>query len=357
MGGRGLRFLAGPGALETIRRDGFDPARVRVVPGASGGPKWLVLGRLDRVLLPRLLAGRSAPLFLLGSSIGAWRFACWAQDDPAAALDRLEASYLAWRHGPGDRAPEITRGTRAMLDRLLGPDGARQVLSHPVLRLSVMAVRGRGLLASDRPAAMMPGFAAAALANAVSRRALGLFFDRALFADPRSRPPFAGLDGFPRLDVPLSQANLAPALMATAAIPAVIDGVRDIAGAPPGTYRDGGIIDYHFDVPFLGARDDGLVLYPHFIDRVVPGWFDKKLAWRRAAAAHLDRVLLLAPDPDWVARLPHAKIPERTDFNRFDNDTRIAAWRRVVAEAERLADDFLEAVDGGTLPDRLEPLV
>ena len=52
--------------------------RVMGVIGASGGPKWLVLHGLDRVLFPWLLANAnaSAPLHSVASSIGSWRFAC-----------------------------------------------------------------------------------------------------------------------------------------------------------------------------------------------------------------------------------------------------------------------------------------
>ncbi|MDH3932208.1 MAG: patatin-like phospholipase family protein, partial [Chromatiales bacterium] len=76
-----LKLRAGAAALAQIRRDGFAPEAFSVMAGASGGPKWLVLSQLDRVLAPWILEDRVAPLFLLGSSIGAWRFACLAQSD------------------------------------------------------------------------------------------------------------------------------------------------------------------------------------------------------------------------------------------------------------------------------------
>ena len=47
-----LSILAGPKALAELREHGLSPARVRVFVGASGGPKWLVLYGLDRVLFP-----------------------------------------------------------------------------------------------------------------------------------------------------------------------------------------------------------------------------------------------------------------------------------------------------------------
>ena len=89
-------------------------------------------------------------------------------------------------------------------------------------------------------------------------------------------------------------------------------GVRDIAGATAGLYRDGGIIDYHHDLPH--SDDNRLTLYPHFYDYIVPGWFDKKLKWRRPSAANVDRTILISPSRDFVAKLPNAKIPDRRDF-------------------------------------------
>jgi len=45
-----LVFLAGDRALEAIRSRGLSPEDVEVVAGAAGGPKWLILSRLDRLI-------------------------------------------------------------------------------------------------------------------------------------------------------------------------------------------------------------------------------------------------------------------------------------------------------------------
>lgn len=37
----------------------------------------------------------------------------------------------------------------------------------------------------------------------------------------------------------------------------MVMGVRDPPGAGPGTYRDGGLLDYHLDLPY---EDRGVVL-------------------------------------------------------------------------------------------------
>ena len=67
--------------------------------------------------------------------------------------------------------------------------------------------------------------------------------------------------------VALSESNLADSILATGSIPMVLSGVSDIAGAPPGIYRDGGVIDYHLEL------DTGEKIRPiqaHFLE-VFPG--------------------------------------------------------------------------------------
>jgi len=100
------------------------------------------------------------------------------------------------------------------------------------------------------------------------------------------------------------------------------------------------------------------VLYPHFTDRVIPGWFDKSLPWRRADSTRLQDVLLLAPSPDYLARLPHGKLPDRNDFKRYLGDPagRRRYWRQAMAESQRLGDEFLELADNGRLAERLQAL-
>jgi hypothetical protein len=60
-------------------------------------------------------------------------------------------------------------------------------------------------------------------------------------------------------------------------------------------------------------------------------------------------VVVLSPRPAWVAALPRGKLPHRGDFKTFGDDVgaRVRAWRREVAESQRLADEFAELVHGG----------
>ena len=135
----------------------------------------------------------------------------------------------------------------------------------------------------------------------------------------------------------------------------VMEGIRNIPGLEPATYRDGGLLDYHLDLPYQG---DGIVLYPHFTDKIIPGWFDKALPWRRGSATHLQDVLLLAPSRKYLAALPHGKLPDRSDFKRYlgDDEGRERYWRKAMAESRRLGDEFLELSDNGKLIERIQPL-
>lgn len=350
---RALRFLAGPEAMARIRRDGVSDGMFDVVAGASGGPKWLSLTRLDRVIFSRWFRDRTRPLHLVGSSIGTWRFACVAQADPVAAIRRFEETYLRYEVHPPVTRTRLSQDSRELLDAVLGETGAEEILSHRCMRLSVLAVRGRGLTGHRHPVFMGAGMAAAALANAVTRRSLPLFFERTLVHDQRSEAPFDCRLGFPTQPVPLTPRNLAPALMASGAVPFLFETVAEIEGGRPGLYMDGGIMDYHLDIPFKG---DGLVLYPHFYDRIVPGWFDKFMRWRRPDPRNLSRTLLICPSREFVAKLPGGKVPDRGDFKRIPNPDRLRIWKAVVAETDRLAEEFADALDRGDLADRLEPL-
>jgi len=346
--------MAGPGALTTIEKHGFSPDQVGAIAGASGGAKWLVLSQIDRVIAARLLPLLKTPVHLVGSSIGTWRFACYAQSSPLAAIARFEDAYLEQRYSDKPDIDEISALSREMIEHLLGTDGPREIISHPVLRTHVMTVRARFLAASERPALLGAGLMLAATANIVSRRSLGAQFVRGLFYDRRDQPPFFDVRGFPLERTVLSEVNLADSIRASGAIPLVLNGVTGIVGAPPGIYRDGGIIDYHLDLPT--SPEGQMTLFPHFFDSLKPGWFDKKLPWLRLKPENTDRTVVICPSAEFVARLPNSKVPDRTDFQTMSPELRRKVWRSVVAACEELAEDLNDVLDKDQLPARLEPL-
>ena len=349
-----LTFKAGAGALKSIKKHGFDISSIGTIAGASGGAKWLVLSQLDRAILANIVPKLQGPVHLLGTSIGSWRFACYAQQDPIAAIERFETAYIEQSFSEQPDIPEITAKSREIIGLVLGANGVEEILRHPVFRTHVMAVRCRHLLASESRWLLGLGLMLAASTNLVSRRTLGLFFERALFYDRRDLPPFFNAVGFPLQQIELGAANLADAIVATGSIPLVLSGVRDIAGANPGIYRDGGVIDYHHDLPH--SEEERLTLYPHFYDRIVPGWFDKKLGWRRPHPEHVDRTILISPSKEFVSRLPNAKIPDRSDFVNYTPSERVAAWRECTVACKELADEFNEILEKDQLAACLQGL-
>jgi hypothetical protein len=350
-----ITLRAGPRALAAIREHGLRAADVALVPGAAGGPKALGLNGLDIALFGEWFPKSPRVRHLIGASIGAWRFAAACRPDPVMGLRELARLYAAQRYPPRPGPQLVTRTVREMLAALFDGHEA-EILANPHYRLHILAVRGRGLLTRDAGLRRTLGFGAAAFANLAGRRHLRHFLERTVFHDAREAPPFPPrFDAFRTHAVALDRDNLREALVASAAIPLVIEAVPDIPRAPAGLYWDGGIIDYHLHLPY--SRGEGLVLYPHFTDRIVPGWLDKGLPWRRARGEWLDNVLLVSPSREYLAKLPFGKLPDRNDFRRFESDYegRLAYWRRAIAESERLGEEFLSFAERPD-PSRVMPL-
>ncbi len=342
---RALSVYAGSQAAQRLRREGWSADVFDLLLGASGGPKWFVLSQLDRWLFGDFLQRRSRPLSVLGSSIGSWRHACLAQDDPAAAIARLEDGYLHQRYDSDRPGPaEVSTVSLAILRDVLGADGAARVADNPRFLSHIVTARGRGAAAATSPPLLATGMGAAALGNTVSRKLLKLSFQRVVFHSGSEPAPCMQLEDFQTCYRALSENNVVAALHASGAIPFVLTGERDIPGAPPGQYWDGGIIDYHFDLgQYTGA---GLILYPHFRANLVPGWFDKFLPWRRAALHQEGRLVLLCPSEEFIADLPFGKIPDRNDFARLGSAERVRYWETCVERCKALADEFAELVGG-----------
>ena len=414
---KALRIHAGPLARAHIERHGLQAADIGLVAGAAGGPKGLILGPLDRFVFGRWLPQATQPVHLLGASIGAWRMATAAMPDPAAAFARFERAYIEQHYEPepGRKMPSaarVSQGFRQALDAFFAAE-VEGILQHPRYRVPLVTTRGRHVLAREGRLRTPVGYLGLALSNAVSRRALNLWAERVVFSAPGAELPL-DLSDLNSRRVPLSPQNFHAALQASCSIPFVLQAVHDIPGAPRGAYWDGGITDYHLHWRYrslaegaqragsgpagaasaaqgdprptatdaarhapadpiaaiarrMAAASDAarlmppgghLVLYPHFQRSLVPGWLDKALRRRHRPTPGLDNVIVLAPDADWVARLPRGKLPDRNDFAYHGQDTaaRVRDWSRAVAEAERLADEFAHWLDGGMPLSRVEPL-
>jgi hypothetical protein len=345
-----LRILAGPRARQHLREHGLQPSDIAVIPGAAGGPKGLVLNPLDRYLFGHWMPRSSQVVHLLGASIGAWRMASACRVDPDAAQARLAEDYVAQRydHAPGrpPTAEVVSRSFGARLDQHFG-GFENEILQHPRYRLHVFTSRGRHVLRREGKLRTPIGYGGAFFSNLVSRRAMGGWLERVVFSDLRDPLPLP-LHDYRSHQVALTIANLSAAVLASCSIPFWLQAVQQIPGAPPGAYWDGGITDYHLHLRYDQIAR-GLVLYPHFQPTLVPGWLDKMLTHRHRSTSALANVIVLAPRPEWIGTLPGGKLPDRSDFKAFGDDVaaRQLAWRRAIAESQRLADEFAQIVQAG----------
>ena len=369
-----LHIYAGPVARKTLALNGLQPGAIRTIPAAAGGPKGLLLGALDRFIFGEWLPRSTQPIDLVGASIGGWRMATACLNDAVAAFDRLEHDYIHQHYElpPGQKRPSAAMVSELFGDNLRAFYGGRvdEVLHHPRYRLHIVTSRGRHLLRTEHGLRTPVGYLGAFVTNAVRRKAMGAWLERVVFSSPAMGDdgaacvplPFA-TDDYRTRQVRLSGANFNLALQASCSIPFVLQAVHNIPGAPPGAYWDGGITDYHLHLNYPAAPRNAidsvatcvdptrasapfdhqeLVLYPHFQKAVVPGWLDKRLTWRHHATHHLDTMLLLAPNPEWVKTLPNGKLPDRTDFTRYGNDlaARVKVWNAACSASEQLADEF-----------------
>jgi len=350
-GSDALELRAGPVALAHMREHGLRAQDIAAIPAAAGGPKGLILQALDQWLFGTWLPSAPRTRSLIGASIGAWRMAAACHADPVAAFQRLGDFYAGQRY-PKDPPPElVSEMCRQLLADFMGGH-EDEILGNPHYRLHILAVRGKGMLARPKSRQKVGlGFAGASLSNLVSRKHLAGHLERVVVGDARDdlawlKPSF---DEFTNHHAALNAHNLATALLASATLPMVMQPIPTIAGAPEGTYWDGGLIDYHLSFPYsqmqagVGAN---IVLYPHFGPKIVPGWLDKSMPWRHTSSARrnnwYDNVLLLSPSRAFLATLPRRKLPDRQDFHHYglDHDARIRAWQQAIGQAQRLRDEF-----------------
>lgn len=332
-----LVLAAGRRAFSRLQEQGLVPGLVHSMLAASGGPKGLMLLQLDRYLTSEFLAQSSQPIDVLGTSIGAWRLSTYTQADPQGALDRFEHFYFSQRFSAKPTREEITAELSRVLAGILGPQGAQEIAENPRYRLHAIAARGKGGAASDDKARLLLAMGLLAAGNVLTPAAPFWFYERVMFRHRQGTFPWH--TSLPLAATPeFTAENVFPALLATGSIPLILNGIRDIPGAPAGTYRDGGLTDYHLSNPL--DEKDGIVLYPHFFPKVVPGWFDKGLRWRGPDVAHFDDVLIVAPSANFIASLPYGRIPDRQDFLNFSAGDRVRYWRQVLTATRRLADEF-----------------
>jgi len=348
---------AGALAKSEIQRNGLSPDSLAAFGAPAGGPKFIIQAHLDRFLFAHWLPMRKHPLPAFGSSIGAFRLLAAAHRDPVAASDRLVQAYCAQHYHRKPDAREITRQVNVILSALLQQDDVDYILNHPWLQLNLLTTRCRGLSATRQPALQALGFAMAFASNLRARKHLASRFERCVFQNRTPAVNVLAEDMFLTHRCPLTRENLAPVTLASGTIPLLMETRRDIPQAPAGAHIDGGMIDYHMDLPLCPeASAQGILLISHYEQRVVSGWFDKNL--RQRQPHHGDRMLVLSPAPEVVAKLPGGKIPCRQDFKIYHgrDRQRLAAWQAALVVSEDISGAFQDMLKSGNVAAALNPL-
>ncbi|WP_019027508.1 patatin-like phospholipase family protein [Colwellia piezophila] len=362
-----LEIYAGKNALRIIQENGFKQELFTNFLGASGGPKWFILFGLDKYLFGNFFKGRNTELNLVGSSAGAFRAAALAQNNPIEAINRLAYTYANTVYSAKPTAQEISDQAVTIVDQLFAENGADEVINNHVFKAHFLVAKCKGLTAFDNKFMQGAGLINSMLLNKLGRRLLSRQYQRYIFKQPSSNLVINDPYNFNNVYHDLTPNNIKSALLASGSIPMVMSGIKDINGCTNGTYRDGGIIDYHFDFSlsndYKNQRHDsrqsradsneiyrntngkgkGLTLYPHFSSVPKAGWFDKN-SNRKVLAHSYEDTVLLAPSERFIQSLPFNKIPDRTDFTKLDTTTRIHYWQKVLAETDKLAECFHEFV-------------
>lgn len=346
-----IEIYAGNTALRTIREHGFKQELFTSFLGASGGPKWFSLIGLDRYIFTEFFKSRVDELNLMGSSAGAFRIACFAQNHPIEALNRLAKCYSETRYSDKANAFEVTEKAKVLIDILFGEFGRDELITNKIYKAHFVAAHTKGWMQYEHKLSQTLGLAQSFVSNKLNRKHLRRQYQRAVFQSPSSSLEFDDPAKFTTKRIELSQQNIDAALLASGSIPIVMQGVKNINGAAHGTYRDGGIIDYHFDLQILNS---GLCLYPHFNAQPKAGWFDKNSS-RHPQKSSYDNIVMICPSTEFIAGLPYGKIPDRQDFTNLDADLRIKYWRTVMSETEKTADTLHEWLISDKLFEKVKP--
>ncbi|WP_448555263.1 patatin-like phospholipase family protein [Thalassotalea montiporae] len=347
-----IQLYAGTSALETIKAEGFHQSLFTGFLGASGGPKWFTLYGLDKYLFGEFFKARNQPLNIMGSSAGAFRAACFGQSDPVAAITRLATDYSQTVYASKKpTAAEITETGRILLDKVLGKNGVNEIISNPIRKAHFVVAKSNGFVASENKLTQGAGLLSSFVRNRMNRQLLRSQYERYIFQPSSSDMTISDPDEFTTHITYLTPNNLKQALLASGSIPMVMQGIADIPDCPPGMYRDGGIVDYHFDIKI---HNPGLVLYPHFSQTLRAGWFDKSLS-RPIRAQNYDNIVVICPTQAFVESLPLKKIPDRKDFTELDSQTRIKIWQQVLSQSEQLAEGLHELIQTQNL-DKVKPI-
>ena len=345
-----IRIIAGPHAYEVIRDGGLSWNDIAVYFGPAVGPRWLIAAGFDLSLLKSGVLGKVRPLLLIGASAGAWRLSTWIQPDAERSYLSLLEAYISAMYTEKDNPTSIQQSLLNIIDQAIETDALPFALKHPRYRLAIITARAKHLTAFSSKVLQGFGFTVCYLLNALSPRFIFSFVERVIFYSGPLPPP-----SNKSICIPLSPSNFKAALLASGAIPLVVEGVRNIFGAPRGTYRDGGLTDYQLNSALPPHAYNGFSLSFLHQARIIPAWLDKKLN-RYPKREMIEKTVLALPSEDLIARLPEGRVPERDDFIRYmsEPERRIKNWRKAVRLTSHLGEVFMELVESGKIREKVE---
>ena len=268
---------------------------------------------------------------LIGASAGAWSMASAAQSKPLEAFEKYLKGYAEQKYPDAPSPKEISEKCNGIIAGLLGVNGIEEILNAERFNLNVITSPSTF---SYHPKSLKRKLFTAASWNLISRKNIGKYFERNVFSVDSA--DLIEEDNIPTDIISLTTGNIRSALLASGAIPTIIDPIT----INNKIHWDGGITDYHLDLKY--KLEDGIVLYPHFHKEIIPGWLDKYLKLRKAKPQNHDRTVLIYPSDSFIKSLPTQTIPTRDDFTTYfqKDEERIKLWYEIVERCEELAQEF-----------------
>ncbi len=231
-----------------------------------------------------------------------------------------------------------------MLTHLFDDNGIDEIINNPIVKTHFIVAKNKGLTGYENKLIQGAGLLGSILLNKIDRRLLTWQYERYIYRPSSSGVKINDPYGFSSHYIDFTKENISNALLASGSIPLVMSGIKNIHGSPKGMFRDGGIVDYHFDFSLSHENQtQGLTLYPHFSPEPKAGWFDKNYSRKVLSKSYQD-TLLIVPSAQFIESLPYKKIPDRNDFKNLEADTRIKYWLTVLSETDRLAESLNEFI-------------
>jgi hypothetical protein len=273
---------------------------------------------------------------------------------PLETYERLIDGYVSQTFPMPVRAQDVTVAFRRMLSDVFSDDDLAAITSHPNADVAIHVTRVFDPYPWSIRAAQI---VAIAMGIAVHRVWTGAVLHMAHRVLAHTRPDRFDA-AFRGALIPLNPSGIRETALASGTIPVYMQPIRNVPGAPRGTYVDGGLADYHIRQAYT-APGEGITLLPHYQEAVQSCWFDRGTPHRETSNGALADVVQFYPSPAWISSLPGGKVPDRDDFFLFakHHGERIRRWNETVSRSEELGEQLRRDLETGNLVDRVSPIV